>query len=226
MIVATPGAPFVTQRRGPQSQAGLPLGTPRFREPLSPPATTEGGRSSSLESQYKELPPLHKSALTLELEQIKRDLLARRRNAKLHEEMAIKEAEKYRELIARKRRQSPTSSSGSDPTSSGPAVPPEPSNDRPREDIDKGHEESEAQNLSDPPSYDGGADSKGRTGSWVDEQKLLKELADSYLPGDPYPSDQPDSSHPALQGAHGGADGYSAREICTTWVYCMPAPIL
>ena len=76
VIVATPGAPFVTQRRGPQSQAGLPLGTPRFREPLSPPATTEGAQSSSLESQYKELPPLHKSATTIELEQIRRDSIS------------------------------------------------------------------------------------------------------------------------------------------------------
>ena len=109
--------------------------------------------------------------MPFELEQIRRDLLARRRNAKLHEEMAIKEVEKYRELIARKRRQSPTSSSSSDSSSPSPTVPPRPSNNRPKENIGKGDEESEAQNLSDPPSNDEGADSRGRTGDWVDEQE-------------------------------------------------------
>ena len=207
-IVATPGAPFVTRRRDPQTQAGLPFDTPLSREPLISPATTEGDRSSSLGGQYKELPPLFNPARPLELEQIKTDLLARRRNAKLHEEMAIRELEKYRELVARKSSQSPTSSSSSNSSSPNRIVPPRPSNNRPKKDIGKDDEDSEAQNLSEPPSNDEGADSRGRTGDWLDEQQILKELADSYLPGDTHLSDQPDSSVPARQGAYGSAEDY------------------
>ena len=60
---------------------------------------------------------------------------------------------------------------------------------------------------------------------WMNKSSLKSSLS-SYLPGDPHPSDQSDSPDPALQGAQGGAEAYSAREYELPGYYCKPAPIL